>query len=481
MSALPIIGGFYKARSIVAACQRSVNQFPEVNPKGAAVPMTSYPRSGLKRLTNAGAAAGRSLYRATNGQLFAVIGFEVYYVDAAFALHFLGNITAGATQVSMADNGLVILIVDGTANGYTVDLTTHAYATIADAAFYGSTRAEYMDTYFILNRPGTTQWYISPPNWDGIVPFDALDIADKLGGADNLVCAAVNAGNIQTIGLLTSQIWYNSGGTDFPFGPVPSVLIEHGTPAPYSVVQNDVGTYLLSQDDDGGCIFGKIVGYEFQRFSTHAIEHAISQYADVTDCIGMTYQQEGHAFVRFTFPSANATWVWDEASKFWHEQTWTDNDGQENRHRANATAYAYGKNLALDWETGIIYQEDTATFVDELLAGTSPIVYRRGFPHILNDGKRVSYAKFIANMEVGMADGLLTSTEPMLSLRWSDTRGASWSDPITTGFGATGQYERWPTFWQLGMGQDRVFELFWSAPYRTALNGAFVETVAART
>lgn len=457
-----------------------MNLFPEKNPKGSAVPETCYQRSGLKR-TSDGADNGRGMYRSTTGQAFCVIGSEIYYRDAAAALHFVGALVAGATQISMADNGLIILVVDGTTAGYTIDLVTHAFATIVDAAFYGSTRVEYMDTYFILNRPGTTQWYLSPPNWDGVAPFDPLDIADKVGGADNLVCAAVNAGNIQTIGLLTAQIWYNSGGTDFPFAPVPSVLIEHGTPAPYSVVQNDVGTYLLSQDDDGGCIFMKIVGYEMVRISTHAIEHAISQYEDVSDCVAMTYQQEGHSFVRFTFPNANATWVWDEATNYWHEQTWTDGDGQENRHRAVGTCYAYGKNLALDWEFGSVYVEDPNAFVDEVQGGTSPIVYRRGFPHILNDGKRISYSKFTANMQVGAADGLLTTTEPLISLRWSDTRGASWSDPITTGFGSTGQYDRWPTWWQLGMGQDRVFELFWSAPYKTALNGGFVETEVAET
>lgn len=477
MAQAPLIDGYYKAKSIIAGAQRLCNLFPEENQKSSPVPYTNYQRPGLKLMVMGGAPS-RCLYRSTDGQLFAVIGIEVYYIAPDWSLTFLGDIAAGTTMCSMSDNGTVAVLVDGTPAGYTINLATHAFAAIVDDAFYGSTRVEYMDTYFIFNRPGTTQFYLSPPLWNGTDPFDALDIANKIGGADLLQCAAANAGNIQLIGTLTTEIWYNNQGTDFVFARVPSVFIEHGTPAPYSVVQNDVGTYFLSQDDDGGCIFLKIVGYDAKRFSTHAIEAEISKYDTVSDCIAMTYQQEGHAFVRFSFPSADKTWVWDEGSQLWHEQTWTDTDGIEHRHRAATTAYAYTKNLAGDWETGRTYQEDVNTFVDQTPV-EAPIVFRRGFPHILNDGKRLSYSKFIINMEVGTAAGLLDTEEPLVSLRWSDTRGATWGDPVTTGMGSTGEYGRWATFWQLGMGQDRVFELFWSAPYKTALNGAFIDTTPA--
>ncbi len=478
MASIDLAGGAYKAKSIIAGCQRCVNVYPERNEKTAPSPYTYYDRAGLRRKLNHGD-PGRCLYRSTDGQLFEVTGHDVYYVDTLFVPHYLGSIIAGATICSMSDNGAVLVLVDNTAAGYTIDLVTHAYAPIVDAAFYGSTRVEYIDGYFVFNRPGSTQGYLSPPFWDGVSAFDPLDIFDKIGGADLLQCAAVNAGNIQMIGTLSAEILYNSGGTDFPFARVPSVLIEHGTPAPYSVVQNDVGTYFLSQDDDGGCIFGKIVGYEFQRFSTHALEAEISAYADVSDCIGMTFQKEGHACVRFTFPTADKTWVWDESQQLWHEETWTDTDGIEHRHRAVCTAYAYGKNLASDWEYGSIYEESFTCFEDEFQLGTSPIVRRRGFPHLLNDGRRAIHSKFIANMQTGTAEGLLSSTEPLISLRWSDTRGGSWGDPVTAGMGSTGQYDRWPTWWQLGTAQDRVYELFWSAPYKTALMGAFLEATKA--
>jgi hypothetical protein len=477
---LPVEGGFYQAKSLIAGAQACKNLYPEKNQKGAPFPWTLYQRPGNKAMILGPGSNARCQYRATNGQMFEVAGPAVYYTDSTPTRHLLGSIAAGSTQCSMADNGQVLVLVDGTSAGYVIDLNTHVMTTISDGAFYGSTRVEYMDTYFIFNRPGTTQWYLSPPNWNGSDPFDPLDIANKVGGADLLQCAAANAGNILLIGTLTTEVWYNAQGADFVFARVPSVFIEHGTPAVYSVVQNDVGTYLLSQDDDGGTIIAKIVGYQFQRITTHAIEAVLGTYATLTDCIARTYQMEGHAFAAFTFPTGDATWVWDEGSQLWHEETWTDDDGLEHRHRAQCGAYAYGFNWMADWENGDLYQADFNTFIDEGDVD-HPIVFRRGFQHLVRDGKRTSYTKFIAAMQAGAAPGLLSGDDPLVSLRFSDTKGYSWSDPISDSFGATGEYGKQVTFWQLGLAADRVFELFWSAPYQTALMGAYIETEPAET
>jgi hypothetical protein len=54
---------------------------------------------------------------------------------------------------------------------------------------------------------------------------------------------------------------------------------------------------------------------------------------------------------------------------------------------------------------------------------------------------------------------------PALGLRWSDTRGAQ---EFSTDPEAQAIWNR------TGYARDRVFELFWSAALKTALNGAFV-------
>ncbi|WP_460918270.1 hypothetical protein, partial [Staphylococcus aureus] len=67
--------------------------------------------------------------------------------------------------------------------------------------------------------------------------------------------------------------------------------------------------------------------YQAHRISTNAIENEIRGYANITDAIGMIYQTEGHVFYVLTFPSADATWVYDKATQLWHQRCWTDTQG----------------------------------------------------------------------------------------------------------------------------------------------------------
>lgn len=61
----------------------------------------------------------------------------------------------------------------------------------------------------------------------------------------------------------------------------------------------------------------------------------------------------------------------------------------------------------------------------------------------------------------------------MLSV--SRDRGYSFDDERSQTLGRTGQRMAIVQFRRLGMGRDVVFRLRWSAPYRTALQGAFID------
>jgi hypothetical protein len=66
-------------------------------------------------------------------------------------------------------------------------------------------------------------------------------------------------------------------------------------------------------------------------------------------------------------------------------------------------------------------------------------------------------------------------------LRWSDDRGRSWGNAVANTLGKAGEYLTSIQWQRLGYARDRVFELSWSAPVRTALNGAWVDVSRART
>lgn len=477
MTRVPLVSGAYQARSVVASAQRCLNLFPESAPgdSQAPVPVTHYPSPGLRLLlSSVTKSTVRCVYRATTGDLFVVTGPNVYFVDNAWVEHPLGTITDLHTPASMADNGQTLVLVDGTANGYTIDLTTRVMAPISDPAFYGADRVDYIDTYFVFNRPGTRQFYISGSQ---AVTFDPLDVAAKTGSADNVQTVISVHRELWVIGNLSSEVWVNSGAADFTFQQLPGAFVEHGCVAKYSVAKQDISVFFLSQDREGRGIVVQGTGYQVKRISTHAIEADIQAYSNMTDAIGYCFQQQGHAFYVITFPSADKTWAYELASGQWHELAWSDANGGLHRHRANCCTFAYGENIIGDWQNGNLYALDPNVFTDN----GNPVQRIRSFPHLIADGKRAIYTRFVADMQVGTIPGGQSSNPPLVTLRYSDTRGASWSEPLTQSMGATGQYETQIMWNRLGMARDRVFELSWSVPAKTALNGAFIDRTAVRS
>lgn len=472
LTRVPLTGGAYKARSIIAGAQRCVNLYPEVNEGESPSPMTHYPRAGLVSLSAPPVSGrGRGLYRSSQGQLFAAVGGALYRVASDWSHSKIGDIADLSSPVSMSDNGNDLLAVDGTAAGWSVHLSDDAFAGVSGGGFYGSTHVDVLDTFFTLTKPATSILYASG-SLD--LSFDPLDFAAKATYPDPVVTHIVSRGQIWLLGTTTSEVWYNAGDTPLPFNKMPDGMVEFGCAAAYSPAKQDNTIFWLAQDKNGGRIAMRGQAYQAQRISTHAIEAEWGGYSTVSDAVGSCYQIGGHAFYKLSFPTANKTWVWDNVTGLWHEEAWTDGDGNEHRARDVFHTFHNGKIVAQDWETGALYALSLDAYDD---AGAN-VVYRRSFPHLTGDGRRLMFRQFIADMEVGRADA---GQEPLLSLRWSDDRGASWGNPIADTLGRTGEYRTSINFQRLGYARDRVFELFWSSNVKTALNGAFIDVVQAAT
>lgn len=644
MTQVALSGGFYKAKSVLAGAQRVLNLYPEKNQARAPYPYTYYLTPGLKKLAQGVGGQWRGLYLAGVGGFYGVCGPNVYHIDGAWNLQLLGTIGTTLGPVSFADNRIAVVLVDGTSKGYVIDPFTKAFAEIKGEGFYGGTRVRYVDTFFIFNRPGTNEWYISlsevspamltggPPQdgaiaggsgyADGVhsgialtggtgtdaqaeitvasgvvtavapnpnfgsnyrvgdvltasavdlgraltggtigagagyadatytaVPltggtgsgaqatiivagavvttvtltaagqgytvgdilsadtallggtgsgftytvtttssagsgftytvtvvgssaFDLLDIGAKTGASDDIVTLEVMHRDVWLFGArFSTEIWYNAGTPDFTFARMSGVYIEHGCAALNSVACTDLSMFWLGKDKEGNAVAFVGQNYTALRISTFAIEAEWAKYSTIADAIGFVYQKEGHSFWVLSFPTADKTWVYDLADELWHERAWVDDDGNEHRIRPNCGAFAFGTIVVGDWENGALYALDPQTYTDD----GQPISRRRGFPHLVSGGNRVSYARLIAEMQSGSAPGLTTDEPPKVSLRYSDTRGASWGNPVTQTIGSTGQYITSIQFRRLGLGRDRVFELFWDFPYQTALTGAYID------
>lgn len=478
---IPLTQGAYEARSIIADAQRSINLFQEKNPSDSPFPFTLYPTPGLDLLTPAPVAGPvRATYTASNGNFYSVVGSKVYTVSTAYVWTELGTLSTSSGYVSIADNTLVCVIVDGSANGRAINLADNTFGSISATNFFGANTVAYLDTYLIFNRPGTNQFYFSYSNatyadFIGGTAFDPLDIAAKTGGNDNIVGVAVMHRELWLIGVETSEVWFDAGGADFAFQAMPGAFVEHGCSAAGSIAKYDLALYWLGQDLAGNSVVFEGAQYRVRKISTYAIDNEIATYGTKSDAIGFTYQQEGHVFYVLIFPTANATWVYDIGEASWHRRCWSDSDGNLDRWRANCFA-TFNNQLAVgDWENGNLYGLNLGTYLDN----GEPIVRVRSFPHLTEENDRVVHRNLIAAFEVGNQMVDTTGDQCKVSLRWSDNAGRSYGDAVLQSLGDTGNYLTSMQWNRLGMARDRVYELSWSAPVKTALQGVYLEVIKA--
>jgi hypothetical protein len=547
-----------------------------VTASGEPAAVAHYPSPGLRRLCSLPQGPIRGAKRTTNGKLYVVAGAGVYSVASDWTFTHLGDITAGRrTPVSIADNGITAVIVDGTPNGWTIDLTSDAFAPLPktypqfqaydativtpgiaysvgdkllaltgtpitgqsaaeftvttidangavtgltnsatctysvkpndptpfsydgagsgltvhllykdltiDSPFVGADRVDYLDTYFIFNKPGTPQFYISL-SLD--TAFDPLDFANKESFSDLLMAAIVSQRQLWLIGNETTEIWTNVGAqgsvtqpdiTGFTFQIIPGTFVDRGTIAKYSVAETDGAIYWLTQDRGGTGSVLETSNYTAKPVSTFAITNEFAKYPRLDDAIGMCYQIGGHRYYVLTFPSADKTWCYDITTQSWSELVWLDTNGTEHRHRANCAFTAYNEVVCGDWENGNLYAYDLRVFTDD----GAPVLRLRNFPHMISDMKRQFFRSLILDIEGGAGGHLTFPEPPQVFLSWSDDRGHSFSNPVGQDLGETGDYVSSVNYQRLGLGRDRIFRVFWSTPYLTCLQGCYLEVTPA--
>ncbi len=483
---IPLTLGAYEARSAIADAQKCVNLYAEKNPKDAPFPFTCYPTPGTPiQATAPQVDEVRAMYTASNGNLYVVVRDTVYYVDSNYIWTVLGTLTTTAGFVSIKDNTLAAVIVDGTAFAFCIQLSDNSWNAVSGTNFYATDIVDYVDTYLIFNRKGTNQFFFSLSNADftmlvGGTAFDSLDIAAKTGGSDPIVGLKVMHRELWLIGEKTSEVWFDAGATDFAFQAMPGAFVEHGCTAVGSIAKYDLALYWLGQDAAGANVVFEGAQYRVRTVSTKAIDREIATYANIAGALGFTYLQEGHVFYVLIFPDANVTWVYDIGEEKWHRRCWSDSQGILNRWRANCFTAYNGKLLVGDFENGNIYYLDLDTYLDRYDGTTGdPITRIRSFQHVTNENDRLTHKNFLLAMEVGNKMSTVTNDNDQISLRWSDNAGRSYGEAVLQSLGDTGGYISSLQWNRLGLARDRVYEASWSAPVKTSIQGAYLEVIKA--
>jgi hypothetical protein len=414
----PILGSSYVIRSVNAADNRMVNLYPEVVPEGGKEPAYLQRCPGLALKTTVGSGPIRGLWEHKNF-LYVVSDSEFYRVGPDYIPTKIGDVT-GTGPVSMTDNGTQIFIACNP-DGFIYNTDTLQFAQITDPDFPGAVTVGYLDGYFVFNEPNSQRVWVTSL-LDGL-SIDPLDFASAEGSPDGLVSLIIDHREAWLFGTNSVEVWYNSGDPDFPLTRIQGAYNEIGCIAPYSVAKMDNSVFWLGADPRGRGIVYRANGYTGVRISTHAVEFAIQNYANLSDAVGYTYQQDGHTFYVLNFTDADTTWVFDAATGAWHERA-SYRNGKFKRHRGNAYARFNGDLIVGDYQNGKLYKFDLDVYEDD---GQIQKWLRRwrALPPGANDLKRTAHHSLQIDCETGVGLSGLDFFDP--------TAEITTESPTTTG------------------------------------------------
>ena len=523
---IPFIGPTYQGRSKTMDAERCINYYPEKSEVEAGKskisligcpgkrPWIQLPKAGIRgvwlvpgeqlgvtdrlfavasnilyEVARDGSVTARGTLRSVSGfvgmannnqQLMITDGSFIYILCLVQYTYTISNFALTVPQTYPVQPAGTLLSYDATNNVYTYVVPANTFTTVLPNTIddvgnpntpqAGST-CTYMDSYLVTHENGTATFSISDNN-NGL-SWDGLDQAQKEGSPDQIVAVAMFHRNLIIFGQYTSEIWYDSGATTFPFAPIQGVYMETGCAAPFSVCNIDNTVYWVGYDKKGWGMVFKLNGYLPQRVSNHAIEKVINDTGSAPLINAYAYQEEGHSFIVINAPNLGTTLVYDASQDMWHERQSIDFSGNLTRDRAGFHAFAFGQHLYFDYQTADVYTGSLNYYMD----GVQPLRRIRISPHMHKDLKYIFFRSLQIDMETGVGlDGSpAIGADPQGILKYSNDGGYTWSKEYYCSLGKIGAKKARVRYKNLGRARDRVWWFEIVDPVKSVLVDAVMD------
>lgn len=453
----------YKSGSRPISRQRCVNMHAERQSQDAKTDVAVFGCPGIVDFATFGTGPVRG-GRSMGGIPYVVSGGSLYSVTENGVATSLGGTISGTDPVSMSDNGTQLAIVNGT-NGYVYSVTG-GFQLIADTDFHAANTVAYSDGFFVFDRAGTDQFFLSD-SLEGL-SYDGLLFASAEWESDNLVAVVNHLEKLHLFGDRTTELHYNSGAANFPYQRIKGAGINLGVIGPHAITSDKDKIYFIGNDR---------VAYTFaggaSQLSTPAIEQEWQGYPVINDAFGMSYMFEGHRFIVYTFPTQNVTFGLDVTTGLWHERESHDEFGNSlGRWRGNCVFEAYGKTFVGDRFSGKIGYLDRTVFTEFGNMIRAELIS----PPIHGDGKRVFMPSFELNVETGVGLATGQGSDPQIMLSISDDGGRTFESPeYWQTMGAMGANKTQLRWLQLGSFYERCLKVVISDPVRRTIISAYCE------
>lgn len=466
-------GGSVPSQSPIATSERLVNWYLEkVATQGPQNKAAYYPTPGFAAwnplmTTDLGLRAALSI----DSRTFMMMGSGFYQAFATQTLTKLQTFSQDSNLAQMVYNGptggQICVGTGGNAYNYVIASNTFTQVLTGEATHVGM-----LDEYFLALNSTTGRLRLSNLN-DGTT-WDPTQFALRSAQPDPWIAMIVNAPDIILLGEQTGDVWYDAGTSPFPLAARVGLTIPYGIAAIFSLALTGGQVFWLAKNKDGQGLVVKMQGYRPQVISSPELATALSTYqrtSTISDAEAMVYQQEGHTFYVLRFPSANATWVYDDTTGIWAERgKWNTGLMRYDVWAPRVHVNAFGLHLTGDNTTGTISVMDVTTGTE--LDGTAIRRLRRG-PVLIHENQRIPMRSFEVLCEPGLGAQTGQGTDPQIMLRYSGDGGKTWSNERTASTGKVGQYGKRSIFRRLGSPRMFVPEVIATDPTPQRILDAF--------
>ena len=460
-----ILGGVHENRTRSVSVQNTTNMYLQVNEySDKQASLQSW--YGQKLVNSVVGSNERGCY-VMNEVVYRVVDDSLYEVNKLGAHKRLGTIVGGG-RVIMADDGDNLVIVSGQVYIYTASKGTLKENENVNLSNVKSVAL--INSQFIYTTPALS--FMSQPNLPEKV--SGLDGIGAESSADELVRDYVFNRTIYRFGVRTTEPWYNSGVGQPPIDRLEGQQFSVGLGAIHSVAHTDKALYWLGDDN---AIY-RVSGNQYDRISDDCLSNAIEQMPVVNDALGYTVTLQGQDFYVITFPSANVTYMINEALGVngWSQLSSGNNN---DAYSATCSVHAYnntyvasgGKWLTLERD---VYTQDTDTI---LRKRTTKAFSAKDF-NLNSDSMLMSRLQLDVEQGVGLITG--QGEVPRMMVEVSIDGGRSFPHVLWMELGRQGEHTLRTEVDHMMHGNSFVFRFTMSDPVPLTIKGAYLKVKAAK-
>jgi len=474
---LPIANGSYESESTFIADLVSINLYPNLPQNQGFSQETSLGTPGIKQLDTTGII--KQINRGShvkNGIAYAVNGDTLYREDRAidgfgvetFSNTALGTIT-GEGRVSMADNGIQLLILVPGGDGFVFNEDAGTpFEQITDLDFPANGNPQsvvFISGFFIFN---TDEKKLIASAINNGLSYNALDFASAESDPDAIEGIIVSKNILYVPGGETTEAFQPdpNASTGFPLTRIEGYVFDKGLFAPFSLVKTSGSFMMIGGGTNESPAIWQFTGNGFSKVSTTAIDNILQRLTDteISESFAMNYAQKGAYFTLFTF--GDNTFGYDAITQRWHERR-SFIDEEKKRYRVNSMITAYGRILVFDSIDGRMGEldVDTLTEYDEEIRRTLSTA------NFGNSGESMRVSSLELTMQSGV--GNTARPDPKVSMDFSVDGGNSFSLEREASIGKIGEYTRRQIWRKLGrMPRSVMFRFHISDPVKVVIISA---------